>query len=87
MIAEGMTQREIAKHFGFKSKKLVHEALTRARRKETQLPKVRGRKPAKTLVLFLGKIVDIEGVFASFLKIVDVFPNHILCDPVNAINL
>ena len=49
MIAEGMTQREIAGHFGFKSKKVVHEALTRARRKETQLPKVRGRKPAKTL--------------------------------------
>ena len=86
MIAEGMTQREIAKHFGFKSKKLVHEALTRARRKETQLPKVRGRKPAKTLVLFLGKIVDIEGVLSTLLEIVDVLANYIFCDLVNAIN-
>jgi len=35
--------------FGFKSKKVVHEALTRARRKEKQIAKTRGRKPAKTL--------------------------------------
>ena len=49
MVAEGMTQREIAEHFGFKSKKVVHEALTRARRNEKQIPKSRGRKPAKTL--------------------------------------
>ena len=49
MVAEGMTQREIAEHFGFKSKKVVHEALTRARRIEKQVPKTRGRKPAKTL--------------------------------------
>ena len=49
MIADGMTQREIAEHFGFKSKKVVHEALTRARRNERQIVKTRGRKPAKTL--------------------------------------
>ena len=49
MVAEGMTQREIAEHFGFKSKKVVHEALTRSRRKANAMPKTRGRKPAKTL--------------------------------------
>ena len=49
MVAEGMTQREIAEYFGFKSKKVVHEALTRARRNEKKIPKSRGRKPAKTL--------------------------------------
>lgn len=49
MIAAGMSQREIAEHFGFKSKKVVHDALTRGRRKEKQVPKIRGRKPAKTL--------------------------------------
>ena len=49
MVAEGMTQREIAEHFGFKSKKVVHEALMRARRSEKQGAKTRGRKPAKTL--------------------------------------
>ena len=49
MIAIGMTQREIAEHFGFKNKKVVHAALTRARRSEKQIPKTRGRKPAKTL--------------------------------------
>ena len=49
MVAEGMSQREIAEHFGFKGKKVVHEALTRARRREKQIPKTKGRKPAKTL--------------------------------------
>ncbi len=42
MIAEGMSQREIAEHFGFKDKK-------RERRKMRQIPKTKGRKPAKTL--------------------------------------
>lgn len=49
MVAEGMTQREIAEHFGFKDKEVVHAALKRERRKERQIPKTRGRKPAKTL--------------------------------------
>ena len=49
MVAEGMTQREIAEHFGFKDKLVVKEALKRARRKATTIPKARGRKPAKTL--------------------------------------
>ena len=31
MVAEGMTQREIAEHFGFKDKLVVKEALKRAR--------------------------------------------------------
>ena len=49
MVADGMTQREIAEHFGFKDKEVVREALKRERRKAKQVPKTRGRKPAKTL--------------------------------------
>ena len=49
MVAEGMTQREIAEHFGFKDKLVVKEALKRARRKATTIPKAKTRKPAKTL--------------------------------------
>ena len=49
MVAEGRTQREIAEHFGFKDKEVVREALKRERRKTKQIPKARGRKPAKTL--------------------------------------
>ena len=49
MVAEGMTQREIAEHFGFKDKFVVKEALKRVRRKTRTMPKARGRKPAKTL--------------------------------------
>ena len=49
MVAEGMSQREIAEHFGFKDKEVVREALKRERRKKRQIPKLRGRKPAKTL--------------------------------------
>ena len=49
MVAEGISQREIAEHLGFKDKFVVKEALKRARRKAITLPKARGRKPAKTL--------------------------------------
>ena len=49
MVAGGMSQREIAEHFGFKDKFVVKEALKRARRNATTIPKARGRKPAKTL--------------------------------------
>ena len=49
MVADGMTQREIAEHFGFKDKFVVKRALTRARRKAITITKARGRKPAKTL--------------------------------------
>ena len=35
MVAEGMTQREIAEHFGFKDKSVVKFALMRARKKGT----------------------------------------------------
>ena len=49
MVADGMSQREIAEHFGFKDKEVVREALKRERRKVRQIPKVRGCKPAKTL--------------------------------------
>ena len=49
MVAEGMTQKEIAKHFGFKDKYVVKGALKRARRKAVTIPKARSRKAAKTL--------------------------------------
>ena len=49
MVAEGMSQREIAEKFGFKDKLVVKEALKRARRKAVTIPKTRARKPAKTL--------------------------------------
>ena len=50
MVENGMTQREIAEHYGFKDKEVVRELLKRARRKQRQsIPKQRGRKPAKTL--------------------------------------
>ena len=49
MVAEGMTQREIEVHFGFKDKSVVKFALQRARKSGTTIPKFRGRKPAKTL--------------------------------------
>ena len=49
MVAEGMSQREIAEHFGFKDKFVGKEALKRARKKGITIPKARGRKPAKTL--------------------------------------
>ena len=51
MAKSGMTQREIAEHYGFRDKEVVRELLKRARRKQQQaIPKQRGRKPAKTLV-------------------------------------
>jgi len=50
MVESGMTQREIAEHYGFKNKEVVRELLKRARRKQQQaIPKQRVRKPAKTL--------------------------------------
>jgi len=50
MVENGMTQREIAEHYGFKDKEVVRELLKRARRKQRKsIPKQRGRKPAKTL--------------------------------------
>ena len=50
MVETGMTQREIAEHYGFKDKEVVRELLKRARRKQQQaIPKQRVRKPAKTL--------------------------------------
>ena len=38
------------------------------------------------IVLFLRKIIDIEGVFSSLLKVIDVLANQIFCDLVDAIN-
>ena len=49
MVEQGMTQREIAEHYGFDSKLVVKKLLERSRLKERTIPKTRGRKPAKTL--------------------------------------
>ncbi len=49
MVEQGMTQREIAEHYGFKDKMVVKKLLERSRKKERTIPKFRGRKPAKTL--------------------------------------
>ena len=50
LVNEGLTQREIAEKLGFESKKVVDNLLYREKnRKAAGIPKVRGRKPAKTL--------------------------------------
>ena len=49
MVEQGKTQRKIAEYYGFKDKLVVKRLLERARKKERTVPKVRGRKPAKTL--------------------------------------
>ena len=49
MVEQGMTQREIAEHYGFKDKMVVKKLLERSRKNQTIIPKARGRKPAKTL--------------------------------------
>ena len=48
MVSKGMSQREIAEHFGFSSKEVVRELLKRERRKEVKaqagiLPRPKGR--------------------------------------------
>ena len=43
MVEQGKTQREIAEYYGFKDKLVVKRLL------EREVPKFRGRKPAKTL--------------------------------------
>ena len=49
MVEQGMTQREIAEHYGIKDKFVVKELLKRSRRKQTAILRKRGRKQAKTL--------------------------------------
>ena len=50
-IEEGKTQKEIAKELGLANKQVIWNLLYREKQKEQQKkPKVRGRKPAKTLV-------------------------------------
>ena len=50
MLESGMTQAEVANALGLSGKEVIHNLLTRERRKEVQgIPKQRGRKPAKTL--------------------------------------
>ena len=50
MLEKGMSHREIEKRLGLTGDRPVHNLLKRERKKELQgIPKVRGRKPAKTL--------------------------------------
>ena len=50
MVEAGLTQREIAEQLGLSSKLVVKKLLERDRKKEREeIPKQRGRKPAKTL--------------------------------------
>ena len=49
-LAEGKSQREIEKELGLEGDRPIHNLLRRERKKEVHgIPKVRGRKPAKTL--------------------------------------
>lgn len=52
MLAQGMTQKEVAEALGLEGERPIHTLLQRERKKERQgisVPKSRGRKPAKTL--------------------------------------
>ena len=50
MLAAGETQKQVEDELGLSGYRPVHELLKRERKKELQgVPKVRGRKPAKTL--------------------------------------
>lgn len=50
LLARGMTQKEVEEELGLTGYRPVHELLKRERKKEVHgVPKVRGRKPAKTL--------------------------------------
>ena len=53
MLESGMTQKEVENALGLTGDRPVHELLKRERKKEVEgIPKVRGRKPAKTLQEF-----------------------------------
>ena len=67
MIAEGKTQREVAKHFGFKDKYVVKRLLKRQREKQQKLeegtmlrPKGRPRKDAQATDLVTRQAYEIE---------------------------
>ncbi len=50
MLAAGMSHREIEDELGLEGDRPIHNLLKRQRRKVAKgMPKVRGRKPAKTL--------------------------------------
>ena len=50
MLASGMSHRQIEDELGLEGDRPVHNLLKRQRRKATKgVPKLRGRKPAKTL--------------------------------------
>jgi hypothetical protein len=48
-IKEGWTQKEIEKELGLEGDRPIHGLLKRERKKESQLPRRSGRKPAATL--------------------------------------
>ena len=50
MMASGMSHREIEDELGLEGDRPIHNLLKRQRRKAAKgMPKIRGRKPAKTL--------------------------------------
>ena len=49
-LSQGKTHQEIVEQLGLANKKVIRNLLYRERQKEIQgMPKMRGRKPAKTL--------------------------------------
>ena len=49
-LSQGKTHQEIVEQLGLANKKVIRNLLYRERQKEIQgMPKIRGRKPAKTL--------------------------------------
>ena len=67
MIESGCTQREVAEHFGFKDKRVVHNLLNRERRNQEKLdagitprPKGRPRKDAEPRNVFAEQAYEIQ---------------------------
>jgi len=78
MLATGKTQREVAKHFGLKGDRPIHDLLARERRKARQqkVPDRRGRPrkyPISTQQGYERRIKDLEReveLLRSFLHVV-----------------
>ena len=47
MVEQGMTQREIAEHYGFDNKLVVKRLLERSRQKDEQYPKPEEENPPR----------------------------------------
>lgn len=67
MLESGCTQREVAEHFGFKDKRVIHNLLNRQRRKAEKLaagitprPQGRPRKDAATRDIVAEQAYEIQ---------------------------